>query len=334
MPAFCDYTVGMMRRRALPRVILLANRLKAPVVEALRKLRPWLRQRARIVAEPDLRSSPGRKTVQLPRADLAVVLGGDGTLLAQARHLLDQGVPIVGVNFGKLGFLAEFGLEDFQQNWDGIVSGRCQISHRVVIDVAVFDAGMSDPWVTPRTRAKPRFQSLALNDAVITLGPPFRMIELDLAIDPTPRHSGVTTFSGDGVIVATPSGSTAYNLAAGGPIVSPEVDGLCITPICPHSLAFRPIVVHAGRTVALRLKLANAGTTLVIDGQIPVTLSPGQQVIVRRHRRPPAAGSPSDDELLGHAGPETALGRPPAQRVTLPDAFKAARQPLRLRLSL
>jgi NAD+ kinase len=127
------------------------------------------------------------------------------------------------------------------------------------------------------------FTGLAMNDAVITAGPPYRMIEVEIGIDPMSPQTEGTTFSGDGVIVATPSGSTAYNLAAGGPIVSPDVDAFTIVPICPHSLAFRPIVVNSRSIVQLRMHRANEGTTLVIDGQKPVSLSEGQRVYIRRH---------------------------------------------------
>jgi NAD+ kinase len=279
-----------------PRLIILANRRKPRVIEALRGLLPWLEQRARIVAQPDLRSrgsavvghTAARRSaaLRLPKADLAIVLGGDGTLLAQVRMMADRGVPLVGVNFGKLGFLASFSLEDFQREWPKIAAGRCPISRRLLIDVRVFDTGPGDPWVTPASKTRCTFHAVALNDAVITAGQPFRMIELKLAIDPTPHSPGATTFSGDGVVIATPSGSTAYNLSANGPIVSPVVEALCITPICPHGLAFRPIVVSSQSRVVVRTHLPNPGTTLVIDGQIPVVLKAGQQLVVQRHARP------------------------------------------------
>jgi NAD+ kinase len=274
-----------MRTRK-PRLILLANRDKPKVVAALRDLRPWLASRANVVAAPDIRRLDHRRALRLPRADLAIVLGGDGTLLAQARHLIDLRLPILGVNFGKLGFLAEFGLDDLKQYWDTIVNGPCRRSERLAVDVCVYNTAGEDVWVTGRRPPKPAFTSVALNDAVITAGPPYRMIELELALDPRRGQISTTPITGDGLIVATPSGSTAYNLSAGGSIVSPGVDALCITPLCPYSLAFRPIIVSGRATIGVRVKEANAGTTLVIDGQVPVRLRAGQQVIVRRHARP------------------------------------------------
>ncbi len=264
------------------RLLILANKSKPAVIEALGSLRPWLAQRARIVAEPAINELNGVKPANLPPADLVVVLGGDGTILAQVRHTLALDLPIVGVNFGKLGFLAEFSLEEFQRHWEAILAGRCPISRRTMIEAAVApaeDAG--EPCASPMDQ-RGVTRAVALNDVVITAGAPFRMIEMELAIDPTRENPYATTFSGDGVIVSTPSGSTAYNLSAGGPIVSPDLDALCITPICPHSLAFRPIVIEARCGIRIRLMEANAGTTLVVDGQLSIPLKTGEQVLVRR----------------------------------------------------
>ncbi len=267
------------------RVLILANRSKPMVVEALEELRPWLAARATIVAEPDVCELSSLNAVDLPHADLSLVLGGDGTMIAQARNMVDLGIPMLGVNFGKLGFLAEFSLSDLKTHWETVVSRRCRATRRLLIDVQVYADGQSD-WVDVREPgAEPRFRSLAMNDAVVTAGPPYRMIEMDLAIDPLASEDVATTFSGDGAIVATPSGSTAYNLAAGGPIVTPAIDALCVTPLCPHSLAFRPLVVNAACCVHLRLRQANTGTTLVIDGQVSTNISEGEQVVIRKYPR-------------------------------------------------
>jgi NAD+ kinase len=271
---------------ANPRLIIFANRSKDGVVAALERFRHWLSGRATVVAEPDVRTLTPEGAAALPDADLVVVLGGDGTLLAIARRLVDRGLPILGVNFGKLGFLAEFNLADVMQHWDRIAQGHCNITRRLLIEIAVFDAGApplggnGDPMPTPV------FTGVALNDTVVTAGPPFRMIDLDLAIDPMDSGRAAATFSGDGVIVATASGSTAYNLAAGGPIVSPDADAIVVTPICPHSLAFRPIILSADSHVWLHLRDVNVGTTLVLDGQLSYDLQNGQQVRIRRYTRP------------------------------------------------
>jgi len=257
----------------MTRVVLLSNTRKPAVTEALQAFRPWLAERAEIVVD---RPCDGDKAIDAERIDLVIVLGGDGTLLAQARRVVDLDAPIVGVNFGKLGFLAEFSLEELQQRWEEIIDGDCPISQRVMIDASVYDSEDAD---------EPTFRSLAMNDCVITAGRPFRMIELELLINPRPHHNGGTVFGGDGVIVATPTGSTAYNASAGGPIVAPDVDAIVITPICPQSLAFRAILAQGGDHISIKLHQANDGTTLVIDGQVPVPMAAGSVLNIRAYDR-------------------------------------------------
>jgi NAD+ kinase len=288
------------------RVLLLANLDKRPVVDALGRLRPWLAERAEIVAEPDLRawSQQEAKTVSdtvlsagsKPGADLAIVLGGDGTLLAVARQMVDLGVPLLGVNFGKLGFFTEFSEEDLREHWPSIAARQWRTSQRLLLDVAVYEpANGPGRWLEmsesgeSESRSDPSpapvFTSLAMNDAVITAGPPYRMIELEMAIDPESRDTPGTLLAGDGVIVATPGGSTGYNLAAGGPIVSPGIPALCITPICAHTLAARPTLVKADCCLHFRVIRANEATALVIDGQKSFPLTTASQVVIRRHPR-------------------------------------------------
>jgi len=255
----------------MTRVVLLSNTHKPAVVEALQTFRPWLSERAQIVVDRD---AQGEDPIEATRVDLVIVLGGDGTLLAQARRVVDLNAPVVGVNFGKLGFLAEFALTDLQNQWDDLVAGQCPTSQRVMIHAAVF----ADP-----DDEQPRFESLAMNDCVITAGRPFRMIELELLINPGPHQSGGTVFGGDGVIIATPTGSTAYNASAGGPIVAPDVDAIVITPICPQSLAFRAILAQSQDDIAIKLHQANVGTTLVIDGQVQHPLAAGSVLRIRAY---------------------------------------------------
>lgn len=276
-----------------PDVLLLANIQKPVVAQALSQWRPWLDRHAHVVAEPNIARLNPEQAASLPAFDLAIVLGGDGTLLSMARLILQRQKPILGVNFGKLGFLAEFHLHELQNAWPKLIADLDDQQHvvsRVVLDVALFDAprsGDSDDSLTETTdrcrKLSPKYHALAINDAVITAGPPFRMIELDLFVCNPACQGHETGLSGDGLILSTPSGSTAYNLSAGGPIVSPDVDAFCLTPICPHSIAFRPLVIDADCQVAIRLKKANPGTTLVLDGQTPIPLGVGQQVIIKRH---------------------------------------------------
>jgi len=260
----------------MTRVLLAANYGKPLVLEALEAFRPWLAQRAEIVGEVDAFDT---QPLDGLNPDFAFVLGGDGTVLGVARRLVNLGVPMVGINFGRLGFLAPFLIEDVQAMWDDLAAGRFDFSRRVMLEASVCDEGVAEPC----------FSSLAMNDVVITAGPPFRMIEMEMMINPRgdatlpPSHN--TFFSGDGVIVATPTGSTAYNISAGGPVVAPDVDGLVITPICPHTLSFRPLVLSASDQIRLRLLRANPGTAVVLDGQVSAPLTAGSVISVRAHQR-------------------------------------------------
>jgi len=267
------------------RVIVLANRSKRQVNAALKELRPWIERRGEIVAEPDLTGLNRDVAVELPEADLVLVLGGDGTILGEARTMVDLGIPMLGVNFGKLGFLADFNVEDLRKHWNRIVAGTCPKTQRILVEVLVFDAQAADCRPDRLDMGHCRFRSLGFNEAAILAGAPFRMIDLSIVIDARDDRIGGTKFSGDGLIVATPSGSTAYNLSANGPIVSPELDALTLTPICPHSLAFRPCVVKAGGGLSLRLLRGNEGTTLSIDGQISARISKDEQIFIRRYEK-------------------------------------------------
>lgn len=257
------------------RVYVVANSAKASVQQTLAGLTTRLSAEKRLAGV----DSSGDADLSTIAADLVLVLGGDGTLLSAARRLAGRQVPLMGVNFGRLGFLASFSPEEFEHHLDALSAGRLPISRRRALEGSVLPADapteICDPTSVSRWR---RFVSMALNDAVITAGPPFHMIELQMGVDGQP---GVRYF-GDGVIVSTPSGSTAYNISAGGPILSPDVGALCITPICPHSLSFRPVVVSDQSTVLIEATYVNAGTTFFCDGQASTRLASGERVVIRR----------------------------------------------------
>ncbi|MBI1336060.1 MAG: hypothetical protein GC164_03755 [Phycisphaera sp.] len=264
------------------RIALIANNHKPQVVETLEKLRPMLRDRADVVAELDSYRITDEVLAELPEIDRLFVFGGDGTVIAQARRFVDTPTPIVGVNCGTLGFLSEFTADELVEQWDAIALNRCPIERRSMIDVLVFDEEAADCRVDHLDMKHCVFESYALNDAVVTAGPPFRMIEVEICINPNRQTTSATVMLGDGVIVSTPTGSTAYNLSANGPIVSPGVEAMCITPICPHSVSFRPVVVKADAGIALRVKRANEGTTLFIDGQESTPMKTGTQAYIRK----------------------------------------------------
>jgi len=259
------------------RLVIVANVNKPKVKPALDDLLPWIRQRADVVGV----DTDAGEHVELDgvQTDAVLVLGGDGTLLSTARRLKGRRVPVMGVNFGRLGFLASFTPAQFKEHFENLVAGRLPVSARMAIEASVVDAEhhvdlMDDAAVAARRR----FGARALNEAVISAGPPFRMIELTLGTD---RDPGVQV-AGDGLIVATPSGSTAYNVAAGGPIISPNIEAVCITPLSPQSLSFRPVVHDAASRIRLVAKRVNRGTTLSCDGQESTILKSGDRVLIRR----------------------------------------------------
>ncbi len=204
---------------------------------------------------------------ELRKADYAVVFGGDGTILGAARQLCETEVPVIGVNVGKLGFLAEFSIEELSRQFERIISGDVMIEKRMVMHCNVQRGG------------KQIFESTAVNDAVITAGSPFNMIEMKLAV----QGQKLAVCISDGMIVSTPTGSTAYNLSAGGPILSANLSAMVIAPLCPHSLSFRPIVIKADNRLQIECVRMNEQTTLLLDGQVTHKLKVGDVIKIQKH---------------------------------------------------
>jgi len=259
----------------MARVFIVANVGKPRVARALEEWRPWLAERATVVGV----ETDGEHTLATLEADLILVLGGDGTLLSVARRLEGRRIPVMGVNFGRLGFLAGFTPENFPAHFEQQLRHGLPIAPRAMLDASVVggdvNCDLSNANEVVRRR---RFGATALNDAVVTAGPPFHMIEISISAG---IDSGVT-YMGDGVIVSTASGSTAYNVSAGGPIINPDVEAFCITPICPHSLSFRPVVVSSKTIVMIAAVRVNEGTTLFCDGQASTKLSAEDKIVLRR----------------------------------------------------
>jgi NAD+ kinase len=193
------------------------------------------------------------------QADLIIVLGGDGTFLSIARQAVEAQVPVAGFNLGTLGFLTAMKKESLAEGLGCIFSGQAVVSRRKLLQVDFNE----------RTYT-------ALNDVVINKGTIARIVNLLLTID----GDKVAEMKGDGVILATPTGSTAYSISAGGPIVSPEVNGIVITPICPHSLTFRPLVVPDGAQVTVQLLTPHMDTYVTIDGQTARPFNHGDAIRV------------------------------------------------------
>jgi len=199
-------------------------------------------------------------------ADFAVVLGGDGTLLSTSKYAVKYDVPVLGYNIGNLGFLVE--LEKGEKDeFAKLFSGEYEIENRMMLCANVI---RSDKSV---------FEANALNDVVISRGVEPKMVHLDLDVD----NQQVSEYYADGIIVATPTGSTAYSLSAGGPIVAPELDVMIITPICPHTITSRPIVISDKSEASLTVDIYhNEDVVVMCDGQRGVRLENGDKVIVKR----------------------------------------------------
>ncbi len=207
------------------------------------------------------------------RADLLVVLGGDGTLLGVSHLVAERDVPLLGINFGSLGFLTEVPLGELRPALERIVSGAFHCEERRMLRATV------------RRARRPETEEMTgdvLNDVVVTkAGAVSRIIELDVRVD----GAFVSAFRADGLIVASPTGSTAYNLAAGGPILSPALAAIVVTPICPHMLTNRPLVLGDEAVIEVRLETHEVEVHVTLDGQRGTPLGPGDSVSVTRSPR-------------------------------------------------
>jgi NAD+ kinase len=246
--------------QAMPKILILVNSAKAGAEEALARLRPWLAGRAEIESAT-LSDGPVRTS-----ADLIVVLGGDGSILKAARRLAGQEVPVLGINLGKLGYLAEFTVQEFCDRFDDFAAGRLPVSRRMMLAVRC---------ETPGGDAG---EYRALNDVLVAGGEPHRMVGIAVSVD----GEMVTTYHGDAVLVSTPTGSTAYCLAAGGPILVPGLDALAVVPVCPHSLTHRPLVLKPESRIVLEPAGLQKEAVLMVDGQEQRRLARGDKVLVRR----------------------------------------------------
>jgi NAD+ kinase len=242
------------------------------VQSVLRDLVPWLQSRGIEVflgqssaepCAPGVCFAPPEDLVK--QVDMVSVFGGDGTLLYAARLIGASGIPIVGINLGSLGFLTEVKLDEMLDAFEVVLSGNYQLEERVLLNVEV----TRDEGVLA--------QFLALNDAVINKGALARMIELEVSVNSQP----VLFTRADGLIISTPTGSTAYSLAAGGPILYPTLDAFIVAPICPHTLTNRPVVIPDKDVVTVCLR-RGADVMLTVDGQVGKPLQPQDYLRIRR----------------------------------------------------
>jgi len=247
-----------------PKLIIFGDPQRQYAAEAVEDFIRFAADKAEITAN----CFQGNCTIDvLKQADYAVVFGGDGTILSAARDLSEADVPVIGVNVGKLGFLAEFAVKELEQLFDRITKNELLIEKRMILSCNIESNG------------REKFSSTAINDVVVTAGEPFNMIELKVSV----QGQSLAGCAGDGIIISTPTGSTAHSLSAGGPILSANLSAIVITPVCPHSLSFRPIVIDAGSIIEVQPVRVNAGTTVILDGQVSERLQLGDTVKVQRH---------------------------------------------------
>ena len=242
------------------KVLVLGNGHRPGVAEAAGRLIPFVRQYAEVVCF-DLYQEQSLCDVE---ADLTLVLGGDGAILRAAHQMAYRQVPVLGINLGKLGFLADLTPDEFCECFPSVVRGDFRVTEHIMFECTV--AGPDG------TRTLP-----GLNEIAVHTGPPYHMLELDLAVD----GESVTAYRGDGLIISTPVGSTAHNLSAGGPILGQELPAFVLTPISPHTLTTRPLVDSADKVYTIRLRHAD-GAWAVIDGQDQRPLTLDHRVTVRR----------------------------------------------------
>jgi NAD+ kinase len=256
----------------MPLAGIISKPQKHELETVLPELRAWLGERgwscvfdsasaAYLQVDTEI-DSVEREQMAARRPDLVVVLGGDGTLLAAARAFAHTGTPLLSVNLGSLGFLTEVPLSDLYATLQAWCDGTAAIEVRSMMHAELFCGGK-------RTR-----QWDALNDVVVAKGTIARMADFAVEIDGQP----VATFRADGVILSTPTGSTAYNLSAHGPIVMPTVNAMLVTPICPHLLTIRPIVVPGESAISVRVVGVPNQTYLTVDGQEAVPMHVGDRV--------------------------------------------------------
>lgn len=236
------------------RIGIVAKRNKPEAVSIANHLAEWLRAKKINVYQPTL-SEGDWKSIDKEKipsdVEMIVVLGGDGTLLSVARQVWNKNIPILGVNLGGLGFLTEITLDELYPVLEKVVRDDFEVNEREVLSVSVI------------RRGERIAEFVVLNDAVINKGALARIIDLETTIN----GDYLSTFRSDGLIISTPTGSTAYNLSAGGPIVYPSLHTIIITPICPHTLTIRPIIIPDDVKIRALLKSRDEEVTLTLDGQ-------------------------------------------------------------------
>jgi len=261
--------------RPIRRVGVVLRRRNQDLPGALARLKDICAERdvAVVFVERDVGEGPPDARADLVRddLDLVVALGGDGTLLRAARLVAGRDIPVFGVNLGQLGFLTHTAQAELESGLSHVLDGECELDRRFTLQARIMSGG------------KPKGEALhALNDVVVHRPGATRVTPIHLVVHDGDLIDEIGSFSADGVILASPTGSTAYSLAAGGPIIVPEVECIVVTAICPHSLAVRPLVVPSRNTINVRPLDPSHELQLTVDGQVARTLDPRDEVVVSR----------------------------------------------------
>jgi NAD+ kinase len=239
--------------------------------EIVKGLLPWLRKKGCTICV-DSETAALLKIEGTPRsqiaalADIIIVLGGDGTMLSVARLVGEKGTPILGVNIGGLGFLTAVHKDEIYEVLEQVLAEECSVEERIMLTACVI------------RQSECIAEYIVVNDVVVNKGALARIIDLETYIE----HSYVATFKADGLIVSTPTGSTAYALSAGGPILYPTLNSIVLAPICPHTLTNRPIVLPDNRLIEIVLRSQNEDVFLTIDGQVGFALRQGDTIEVKK----------------------------------------------------
>lgn len=244
------------------KVVIMGAPDRDRVRTELNRLRPVIAERADIIAEDLAFEYP----FDGPRPDLVIVLGGDGSILQAARQMGDQQSPVLGVNCGNLGFLAALSPDNFLSTWPMVCCGQFEVSDHLMLRTTLIRDGEAI------------LDQLALNEAAVLGGPPYHILDIDLYAD----GELATRYRCDGLIIATPIGSTAHNLSAGGPILRRTLQAVVISPISPHTLTYRPVVDSADTKLELMVTEPNASTSVVVDGRLFSALQREDRVRIER----------------------------------------------------
>jgi len=270
-----------MKNKKIRRIGIIANLKKSMTLEEVKKLRQWLtRNHYSVILSEDLadvlKESTHRSSISnlSQKTQLVIVLGGDGTLLWGARSGAYGKNPVLGVNLGTFGFLAGVSVKELYPSLKKILQGNFTTEKRIMLEARVWRAGKNKS-------AEMIWNHMALNDAVISKETLARMVQLRIHVN----NRLVTEYYADGIIISTPTGSTAHSLSAGGPIVYPTVDAVIITPICPHTISNRPLIIKGSDEVQVEVMSSHQNTSLTLDGQEGTPLQPGDLVKIRRAAR-------------------------------------------------